>query len=76
VCSPYLSDGYYDDPELTAAKFRNGQYHTGDLGYWLPNGELMHCNRNFQGEVRDKFDAERYLHERNMASAMMGGEVK
>ena len=76
VRSPYMAEGYYDDPELTAAKFRDGWYHTGDLGYWLPNGELMHCNRDFQGEVRDKFDAERYLHERNMASAMMGGEVK
>ena len=78
VCSPYMAEGYYNDRELTAAKFRDGWlYHTGDLGYWLPNGELMHCGRkDFAGEVRDKFDAERYLHERNMASAMMGGEVK
>ena len=77
VKSPSVAVGYYNDPELTAAKFRDGWYHTGDLGYWLPNGELMHCGRkDFAGEVRDKFDTERYMHERNMASAMMGGEVK
>jgi len=77
VKSPSVALGYYNDPELTAAKFRDGWYYTGDLGYWLPNGELMHCGRkDFQGEVRGKFNAERYRHEHNMASALHGGEVK
>lgn len=80
VRSPYLSDGYYNDPELTAVKFRNGSYYTGDIGYWLPNGELMHCVR-MEMQVRSKesvvsSDAESYLHERNLKSALMGGEVK
>lgn len=45
VNSPYMFEGYYNDPELTAAKFRDGWYYTGDKGYWLANGELMHCGR-------------------------------
>jgi Acyl-CoA synthetases (AMP-forming)/AMP-acid ligases II len=45
VSSPYMAEGYYNDPELTATKFVNGWYHTGDKGHWLPNGELMHEGR-------------------------------
>jgi acyl-CoA synthetase (AMP-forming)/AMP-acid ligase II len=30
--SPYLFDGYFDDPEATAAALVDGWYHTGDLG--------------------------------------------
>ena len=41
VKSSYLSDGYYNNPELTAAKFKDGCYYTGDKGHWLNNGELM-----------------------------------
>ncbi len=57
VKSPYMSLGYYDDPELTAAKFKNGWYHTGDYGHFLPDGDLMHDGRkDFAGEVRAKFN--------------------
>jgi acyl-coenzyme A synthetase/AMP-(fatty) acid ligase len=45
VKSPSMGLGYYDNPELTAAKFRDGWYYTGDKGYWLDNGELMHEGR-------------------------------
>lgn len=58
VRSPYLASGYYEDVQLTHAKFKDGWYLTGDYGYFLPNGELMHCGRkDFQGRVRDKFNA-------------------
>ncbi len=36
---------YLDDPELTAQKFRNGWYHTGDLGKTSANGELQLVGR-------------------------------
>ncbi|MGD9694257.1 MAG: AMP-binding protein [Thermoleophilia bacterium] len=30
--------GYHDDPEATAAAFRGGMFHSGDLGVWHPDG--------------------------------------
>jgi fatty-acyl-CoA synthase len=41
---PSISAGYYQEPELTAAAFREGWLHTGDLGY-LVNGEVFICGR-------------------------------
>ncbi len=32
VRSPYLMDGYFDDPETTAASFEDGWFRMGDLG--------------------------------------------
>ena len=32
--------GYHDDPEATAAAFRGGVFHSGDLGVWHPDGYI------------------------------------
>ncbi len=32
--------GYYNDPEGTAAAFRGGWFHSGDLGVWHPDGYI------------------------------------
>jgi acyl-coenzyme A synthetase/AMP-(fatty) acid ligase len=60
VRSRYLALGYWGKPELTRATFLsdprggNGRiYRTGDLGYKLPDGCLVHVGRNdFQVKVR------------------------
>jgi acyl-CoA synthetase (AMP-forming)/AMP-acid ligase II len=38
--SAYLFDGYFDDPEATAAALRDGWYHTGDFGELDDEGHL------------------------------------
>lgn len=52
VNSRYLSPGYWEDPILTETSFLPNPedadrriYHTGDLGYILPDGCLMHLGR-------------------------------
>lgn len=52
VRSAYLSTGYWHNPELTAAKFKQDPedpnkrlYFTGDLGFMLPDGCLVHKGR-------------------------------
>jgi amino acid adenylation domain-containing protein len=58
VRSVYLSPGYWRAPELTAAAFKpdpagGRTYHTGDLGYLLPDGSLVHAGRkDFQVKIR------------------------
>jgi acyl-coenzyme A synthetase/AMP-(fatty) acid ligase/acyl carrier protein len=60
VKSPYLALGYWRQPELTRAKFfpdPNGGsariYLSGDLGYRLPDGCLIHTGRkDFQAKIR------------------------
>ena len=60
VRSEYLSSGYWNDPELTAEKFRpdpqsSGKrlYYTGDLGQLLPDGCLIHKGRkDFRVKIR------------------------
>jgi amino acid adenylation domain-containing protein len=60
VKSPYLAVGYWRQPELTRAKFLpdpNGgnarTYLTGDLGYMLPDGCLVHVGRkDLQAKIR------------------------
>lgn len=72
--SPYMADGYYNNPELTKAKFRESGYFTGDLGYWLPNGELMHMGRRALQIVGDAWTPN--FDNINRLSALHGGEVK
>jgi acyl-coenzyme A synthetase/AMP-(fatty) acid ligase/acyl carrier protein len=52
VRSPFLSPGYWGQPDETVARFRpdpdGGDRRvlaTGDLGYWLPDGNLQHLGR-------------------------------
>lgn len=42
--SPFLLDGYFRNPEVTAAALRDGALRTGDLGY-LAEGELFVAGR-------------------------------
>ncbi|HYC30378.1 MAG TPA: amino acid adenylation domain-containing protein, partial [Chitinophagaceae bacterium] len=40
-----VSPGYWKRPELTAEKFVSGLYHTGDLGKWRADGQLICLGR-------------------------------
>lgn len=42
--SDAMFSGYWRQPALSAEKFRNGWFHTGDIGY-LVDGELYVCDR-------------------------------
>lgn len=35
-----VMSGYYNDPEATAAAFRGGWFHSGDLAVWHPDGYI------------------------------------
>jgi amino acid adenylation domain-containing protein len=62
VRSPHLARGYLNDPTLSAERFRlnpatgragDRLYHSGDLGRYLPNGEVTFAGRgDFQVKIR------------------------
>jgi len=45
ISGPGLSPGYLNNPEMTAEKFVGGLYKTGDVGRWLPTGEIEFLGR-------------------------------
>jgi acyl-CoA synthetase (AMP-forming)/AMP-acid ligase II len=45
VRSPYLTSGYFEDPEATSAALRDGWFHTGDLGALDAEGYLAIVGR-------------------------------
>ncbi|HEV2843635.1 MAG TPA: phosphopantetheine-binding protein, partial [Thermoanaerobaculia bacterium] len=45
IRSPHIALGYLGDPQLTAQRFVAARYRTGDLGRYLPNGEVVFAGR-------------------------------
>lgn len=43
--SPHATTGYYKDPDKTTAAFRNGWFHSGDLGRMTDDGHLYVVDR-------------------------------
>ncbi|HSK76239.1 MAG TPA: amino acid adenylation domain-containing protein [Thermoanaerobaculia bacterium] len=53
IRTPYLAAGYLNDPELTRERFVADLYGTGDLGRYLPNGEVdFHGRADLQVKIR------------------------
>lgn len=48
-----VARGYLDDPEATAARFRDGWFHTRDIGRRMPDGRIV-----LEGRVDDRLSLE------------------
>jgi len=48
IQGPNVTQGYWKNPQATAAAFEDGRYKTGDLGYMDENGRLF-----FKGRKKD-----------------------
>jgi long-chain acyl-CoA synthetase len=42
---PMVSAGYFKQPEKTAEVYKDGWFHSGDVGVWLPDGSLQIVDR-------------------------------
>lgn len=67
VRSWVVTDGYYKDPELTAEAFRNGWFHTGDLGRFDSEGNIYIAGRKKEmikvgGEIVFEPEVEAAIH--------------
>jgi O-succinylbenzoate-CoA ligase len=65
---PKVFKGYWRDPEATAQAFRNGWFHTGDIGYLDPEGYVYIVDRKKDmiisgGENIASLEVERALYE-------------
>ncbi|HSF40409.1 MAG TPA: amino acid adenylation domain-containing protein, partial [Thermoanaerobaculia bacterium] len=68
IRTPYLAAGYLNDPELTRERFVAGLYRTGDLGRYLPNGEV-----GFQGRADLQMKIRGYRIEPGEIEAVLAG---
>jgi len=59
VRSGSVIDGYFDDPEATKKALADGWLHTGDAGYFEPNGQLVVLGR--VSEVMHTLAGERFI---------------
>jgi acyl-coenzyme A synthetase/AMP-(fatty) acid ligase/acyl carrier protein len=89
VKSPFLSAGYWHEPELTRARFLSDSDHadarrylTGDIGYLMPDGCLVHMGRKdflvkirgFRVETGEVESALRALQEIKQAVVVVGAD--
>ena len=79
VKSPSMTDGYVDFPEESEKAFRNGFYHTGDLGTFDDDGYLFIRGRkklfiNVSGNKVDPYEVESLLmtHEKITEASVVG----
>ena len=71
--------GYYKNPEATAQAFRNGWFHTGDIGYRDPDGFYFIVDRKSDMIIRGgeniyprEIDEVLYQHPEISAAAVVG----